>query len=141
MSETVLNYGLDTSALLRILTGEPSSLAVKCALRIQSIFKSGGTVSISDLVVSEAYYALQFHYQKPKEAALEAFRTLFSTQGFECSEAVRDALATKDLAHANPGFADRVIAGDYLARGRITLSCEKSFRRLQSTEVIRDADV
>lgn len=39
-----------------------------------------------------------------------------------------------DIGHTE--FVDRMMAAGYKDQGQITLSCEKSFSRLQDTEVI-----
>ncbi|MBQ6926548.1 MAG: hypothetical protein IJQ73_18085 [Kiritimatiellae bacterium] len=40
---------------------------------------------------------------------------------------------------ASPGFVDRMLAGEYTAKGYRTLSCEKSFRKLDFAEVIKES--
>ena len=44
---------------------------------------------------------------------------------------------TPETWKARPGFVDCMIAGEYAGKGYVTLSCEKSVRRLDFTEVIR----
>ena len=74
-----MDYGLDTSALLRIVTSDPPNLAVKVARAIQLIVEDGGTLHVSDSVVQEAYYALQHHYGATKENAVADLLALRST--------------------------------------------------------------
>ena len=54
--------GLDTSFLLRLLTGEPESQAEQAVAELDLLREAGQKCAVSDLVISEAYYALQFHY-------------------------------------------------------------------------------
>ena len=44
-----MTYGLDTSAVLRLLTGEPQELALRVVHRVMEIFRSGGFCTVSDL--------------------------------------------------------------------------------------------
>ena len=73
-----MTFGMDTSYLLRLLTGHPRELAELALARYQEAVGRGDSFSVSDMVVTEAYYALQ----------------------------------------------------------QITISCEKSFRRLPDAEVV-----
>lgn len=132
-----MNYGLDTSALLRLLVGEPEALARKVNDRLASLIDAGHVIRVSDLVLSEAYYALQTHYGLSKDQALSALASLQSVAGFKLSVTAARVLETPRLGHANPGFVDRLIVAGYDANGETTLSCEKSFSRFSKAEVIR----
>lgn len=133
-----MNYGLDTSALLRLLVGEPEALAQKVNDRLASLIDAGHAIHISDLVLSEAYYALQTHYGLSKDQALSSLDSLQSVAGFKLSTTALRVFETPRLGHANPGFVDRLIAAGYETNGETTISCEKSFSRLTKAEVIRD---
>lgn len=100
--------GLDTSIVLRLLTGEPRELALRVVNRVMAITRSGG-LTVSDLVATESYFALQHHYKLPKAEALSALATLGAGDGIRFSGAAGAVLRTKGLAQANPGFADRLI--------------------------------
>ena len=132
----MMDYGLDTSALLRIVTSDPHGLAVKVARTLQLIVESGGTIHVSDSVVQEAYFALQHHYGATKEDAVADLREISNAQGFIFTDGAKDALAEPNAARMAPGLVDRMIASDYDTRGFRTISCEKSFRRLENTLVI-----
>lgn len=131
-----MTLGMDTSYLLRLLTGQPRELAEKALMRYQEAIDQGDTFFVGDLVVSETYYALQHHYGKTKDEAIGALLRLSDDDAIAFSEGVESALALPGLSKANPGFMDRVLAADYRGRGQITVSCEKSFRRLPDTEVV-----
>ena len=133
-----MNYGLDTSALLRLLVGKPEALARKVNDRLAALIDAGHAIHVSDLVLSEAYYALQTHYGLSKDQALSALSFLLSVSGFSLSSTAAHVLGTPRLGHANPGFVDRLIAAGYETNGETTISCEKSFSRLAKAEVIRD---
>lgn len=133
-----MTYALDTSALLRILLNEPKRLASNVAMYIYSRQQKGDAFFISDLVLAEAYYALQFHYDLPKAKALESLKFIADVKGFAVSDHAKDILSLPNLAKASPGFVDRLIHGAAFTSGATTVSCEKDFRRLPSTAVIKD---
>lgn len=134
-----MRYGADTSIILRVLTGQPSSLAAVVRTRLESLWLSGAILDVCDLVVSETYFALQHSYGLTKESALNALLKLSAHPGFRLSNQVVAALRTENLARAKPGFLDRVIHGTYVADDdSVMLTCEKGSRRLANVEVIKD---
>ena len=130
-----MTFGMDTSFLLRLLTGQPKELAEKALLRYQEAVGQGDSFSVSDTVVTEAYYALQHHYGKSKDEAIEALKGISEDDSIAFSEGFDSVISLPNLAKANLGFLDRLLAADYRSRGQITISCEKSFRRLPDAEV------
>lgn len=134
-----MDWGLDTSALLRIATQQPPELAATVTARVQSILESGATVFISDLVVFEAYYALQHSYHATKFEAISDLLAIAVQPGFQFSETAVAALSEPDAATMSPGMVDRMIAGEYRSRGLRVLACEKDFRRLPDAEVVSEA--
>lgn len=135
-----MTYGLDSSVVLRILTNRPLKLATNAIVRIHRMQLAGDSFFISDLVLSEAYFALQDYYKVSKESALAAIKALCDNPGFVISDAAKESLATPNLATANPGFVDRMIHGEYFNMGYKTFSCEKSFSRLPLAEIIKESD-
>ena len=134
-----MRYGADTSIILRVLTGQPTSLAAVVRTRLESLWLSGAILDVCDLVVSETYFALQHSYGLTKESALNALLKLSAHPGFRLSNQVVAALRTENLARAKPGFLDRVIHGTYVADDdSVMLTCEKGSRRLANVEVIKD---
>lgn len=129
-------FGMDTSYLLRLLTGQPKELAEKALLRYQEAVGQGDSFFVSDTVVTEAYYALLHHYGKSKDEAIEALKGISEDDSIAFSEGFDSVISIPNLLKANPGFLDRVLAADYRSRGQITISCEKSFRRLPDAEVM-----
>ena len=93
-------YGVDTSVLLRVLTGQPVALAQKVRARLKDLWRSGVQCSVCDVVVSEAYYALQHSYGISKEKAIQALKKLSENPGFKFSDAACAALATPNLYSA-----------------------------------------
>ncbi len=134
----MMDYGLDTSALLRIMTSDPPALAAKVVETLQSIITGGGFLHVSDTVVSEAYFALQHHYEATKENAISDLRAISNTSGFRFSDGAKAALSEPNAARMTPGLVDRMIADGYADKGLRTISCEKSFRKLPDAIVITE---
>ena len=132
-------YGLDTSVVMRLLARTNDTLAEFARNRICDLLDEGHGFYISCFVASEVYYALQHHYGATKQESVEALRALAAEDGFSFSEEAKAALATPEVWKASPGFVDRMLAGEYSAKGYRTLSCEKSFRKLDFAEVIRES--
>ena len=134
-----MRYGVDTSVVLRVLTGKPESLAAVVRTRLEGLWLDGVVLDVCDLVVSETYFALQHSYLLSKESALNALAKLSVHPGFRLSSHVIAALQTPGLATAKPGFLDRIIHGTYVADGEsVMLTCEKVARKLAGVEVVKD---
>ncbi len=129
-------HGLDTSVLVRLVTGLPEEPARQVGELIAGGIRDGDEYAVSSLVLSETYFALQHHYGFTKEEALHTLRTLAGTSGLRVSATNLAILDTPGLAKANPGFVDRMIVGEYALSGLDTFSCEKAFRKLSGTTVI-----
>ena len=57
-----MKYALDTSVLVRILVNRPQPLAAEVIREVASRIADGDVMLVSNLVLSEAYYAVQHHY-------------------------------------------------------------------------------
>ena len=127
-----MTHGLDTSVVVRIISGLPEGAAEKVGERIAA----DDVFTVSALVLSETYFALQHHYAFTKEEALQSLLAFSLTDGIKMPESIKAILGSANLARANPGFVDRMIVSEYATTGSDTYSCEKSFRRLDGTVVI-----
>ena len=131
-----MDFGIDTSALMRIITYEPPALAHKVSKRVANIIESGGTIHVSCLVVSEAYHALQHHYHATKEMAISYLFALSRQSGFKFDSEAIASLSKPNAATMSPGMVDCMIAGEYHSRGLRVLACEKDFHRFEYAEVV-----
>ncbi len=131
-----MKYALDTSVLVRILVNRPQPLASDVIDEVSRRIADGDTMVVPNLVLSEAYYAVQHHYGVDKETVLRSFRILSVNAGFEFSEEAKAVLSIEGLDHAKPGFVDRLICAEQQRVGVSVLSCEKGFRRMPNAEVI-----
>lgn len=109
--------GIDTSVLVRVLTGKPRELALLALDYLLDREKAGDRVLVSDWVVAETYYALQHHYGASKGEALNALGAFLASPGIEGTGEAAAVLSTPNLESAKPGFIDRVIHRNYLRSG------------------------
>jgi predicted nucleic-acid-binding protein len=131
-----MRVGLDTSVIVRLLTGDPEPQANAAWHTIAELRSDGDEATVSDLVVSEAYFALHYHYRVPKEEALSALRDLLTSGHVTAMGSAARVLALPGLATANPGFVDRLIHASYLETADQMLTFEKAARKLGKTRVL-----
>ncbi len=132
-----MKMGLDTSVVLRLLTGEPSPQAQTALRWVMNAKTRGIRLMISDLVASEVYFALQHHFNVSKAEALRHISMLLTSGDIEANGVVTGVLATPGLATAKPGFVDRLIHEQYLldrATGMVTF--ERAARTLAHVELL-----
>ena len=136
-----MNYGLDTSVVVRLLTEDPPHQAAAAAAWIASCRADGSPPVLTDLVVAEAYFALQTHYGVSKSDALAALRELLeSGDVLARGQALRVLRETPGLASAKPGFLDRIILAEIAAAGAQMLTFEKSAAKLSGSIVLAVGD-
>lgn len=128
--------GLDTSVVVRLLIGEPAAQAKRAQAFLDELFEAGDKACVSDLVVSEVYFALQYHYDVPKEEALESLRLMFDSQEIIGTGTAPSVLKTENLAKAKPGFVDRLIHEGYRQESQQMATFEKKSKRLDNVRVL-----
>ena len=121
--------GIDTSILVRLATGEPVrdfTHAVAALTRMVEVEHS--LLFASNMVIGEAYIALQHRYGVGKSDAKAALSSVL-TSGLVapwCGEPVLDALATNHGC----GLLDRLIALQYSADDLTTLTLDRKMAAL-----------
>jgi predicted nucleic-acid-binding protein len=136
MSLPEIRGALDTSVVMRLLTGQPDNLAMTARRYMAEIEQAGARVFVSNLVVLEVYFACQHHYGMAKEVVLGGLRSLLSMRTFVVHPHLLPLLATEGLATAKPGFLDRLIPAEADAAGLPLITFEKAAARLPNTEVL-----
>ena len=131
-----MKIGLDTSVVLRLLIGQPADQAQRAVAFLEETARRGDQAVVSDLVVAESYFALQYHYGVPKKQALLALRRMFGDGEIEPQGVASEVLATDGLASAKPGFVDRLIQGAYVSAGGSMATFEKACGKLKSVRVL-----
>lgn len=131
-----MSAGLDTSVVLRLLTGEPAAQAARAYAELQQRLQRDTTVFVSDLVVSETYFALQYHYGLTKAAALKSLALFLTESGVASSGAAAALLHVPGLATVKPCFVDRLIHADCMLHAAEMLTFERDARRLPGVLVL-----
>lgn len=123
------HFGIDTSILVRLLTGEPPKAFEEVAAALtQMVERDHASLVAGNMVISEAYIALQHHYQVSKPSAKAALRSVL-TSGLVApsgGQPVLDALA----ASRGCGLLDRLIALQYQAENLATLTLDRKMATL-----------
>ncbi len=111
-----MTVGLDTSVALRLLTGTPADQAEQARVLVAA---SSEPVVISDLVVSEVYFALRHHYAVSHRDAVRAMGALLDDARVRSSGVGRAVLAADASSQQQPktGLMDRLILADYVRDG------------------------
>jgi len=130
--------GLDTSVVVRLLTGEPPDQAARALAFVSESRQASNVIFVSDLVVTEAYYALHAHYGVPKSEALRTLLDLMESGLVqpEPGGCALDALRAMKSAPQKPGFADRLIHAQYRRHSAGLASFESASRRLAGARLL-----
>jgi predicted nucleic acid-binding protein len=131
-----MTVGLNTSVVLRLLLGQPVDQSRRAVAFLEELAGRGDQAVVSDLVVAEAYFALQYHYEVPKKEALSALRQMFADGEIESQGVAAEVLEAEGLASAKPGFVDRLIQGGYIRSGGSMATFEKASGKLKSVRVL-----
>jgi predicted nucleic acid-binding protein len=129
MSPVIPRYGIDTSVLVRLLTGEPQEDFEHCLSRLRTLIEDdGGEVFASNQVIGEAYVAVQHHYGVSKADARAALTDVLRSGLVSPmnGRAVFEALKTVE----GPGLFDRLIADEYSRAGVEVLTLDRKMASL-----------
>jgi predicted nucleic acid-binding protein len=126
--------GIDTSIVLRLLTGQPTRQAKRAVRFLDELAAKGKSASVSDLVIAETYFALQFHYEVPRATAIESLRAFAGSEEIVCLGAAGTVLAAG--VGSGPGLVDRLIHGEYMRFCAKMATFERAARKLPGTEVL-----
>ena len=131
-----LRYSLDTSFLVRLLTGDPVPQFQLAAGFLEKCKQEECVAEVLDLVLAEAYFALQYHYGFPKEAALKSLHQFCEQHTVAVSKHALEILSLPGLASANPGFVDLLIHGFSRAKNCQLVTFEKKARKLEGAIIL-----
>lgn len=125
-------FGIDTSILVRLVTGDPESEFDDCVRKLSRLVeRDGAQLLASNQVIGETYVALQHHYGVAKADARHALGSVLASGlvGPLNGDEVFAALE----AQSGCGLLDRLIAGDYRRAGLVTLTLDRKMAALEST--------
>lgn len=136
MTPSKLRAGVDTSVLMRLLTGTPEVPFEQAIAYVAETDTLDQCLLVSNLVVAEAYFACQHHYAMPKQDVLDGLCALLSKPVFVVEPGLIQLLDQVGLATAKPGFIDCLIHLEYTKVGTGLVSFEKSAAKLPETEIL-----
>lgn len=136
MSSPEIHAALDTSVVMRLLTGQPPEQAQAARAFMAQTEHSGKRVFVSNLVVLECYFACQHHYGMTKATVLSGLHTLLALPTFVVHPQLRALLAMEGMATAKPGFLDRLIHAEATAARLPLFTFERAAVRLPNTRVL-----
>jgi len=126
-------FGIDTSILVRLATGDPHSGFDRCVNVLSDLIQNrGAELYASNQVIGEAYIVLQHHYGVSKADSRTALASVLQcglVRPFN-GQAVLDALS----AVTGCGLLDRLIADDYRKAGLVTLTLDRQMAALAQTQ-------
>lgn len=131
-----MSDGLDTSVVLRLLVGTPPDAAEVARAFVAA---AASPVFVSDLVVSETYYALKHHYAIPHAEAVHALSAFIADVRVQCSgvaKSVLAALSSRTAAKSAPGLLDHLIHADYARDGFRLVTFDRQLSRLPGTNLL-----
>jgi hypothetical protein len=127
--------GLDTSVVVRLLTGFPPKQFRAAKARLERALDEGDAVLVTDIAAAVAYHALQHHYGVPKsEARGLLFRLV--TSGVVALDPPGSVNVLSETGGA--GMVDRLIHARHRTLGGITLTFERSQSRLEGAERLKN---
>ena len=128
-------FGIDTSILVRLLTGEPATDFEYCVAQLTELIQqSSNEIFASNQVIGETYIAVQHHYGVTKADVRAGLMDVLQSGLVSPLNGppVIEALAAPE----NPGLFDRLIADDYQHAGLETLTLDRRLSRLRQTRRI-----
>lgn len=121
-------YGIDTSILVRLLTGDPEEGFSSAVRALTALIEDGAEIFASNQVIGEAYIALQHHYGVSKAAARLALATVL-TSGLVAPLNGAGAISAIQTT-TGCGLLDRLIADDYRRAELVTLTLDRKMAAL-----------
>ncbi len=128
------SIGIDTSVLVRLITGDPPDIHSHCVEALNELVADGVEVFASNQVIGEAYIAVQHHYGVNRDEARAGLLNAL-TSGLVAplnGKAVLDALKVP----GEPGLLDRLIANDYARSGIESLTLDRRMALLPRVRLL-----
>jgi predicted nucleic acid-binding protein len=131
-----MSIGLDTSVVLRLLTGMPEEQA-ECARA--ELAHERDPAAVSDLVVAETYFALRHHYSVPHAEAVKALDALLADARVHSSGVALRVLADPStrVPKPRPGVVDRLIHAEYRRDALDVMTFDRDLARLPGVRMLR----
>jgi predicted nucleic acid-binding protein len=125
-------FGIDTSILVRLLTGDPEAGFMHCVRRLTYfVEQERAEIFASNQVIGEAYIAVQHHHGVSKADARAGLIQVLRS-GLVAPLSGRSVFAALEST-AGCGLLDRLIADDYRRAGLDTLTLDRKMAALPSS--------
>lgn len=130
-------FGIDTSVLVRLLTGEPEESFEFCVTKLSALIEDeAAEIFVSNQVIGEAYIAVQHHYGVSKNDAREGLLQVLRSGLVAPLNGKAVLAALEDLGGA--GLFDRLIADEYSRRGLRVLTLDNRMAELPDVLRLQD---
>ena len=116
-------YGIDTSVLVRLLTGAPPDTFSHYEKALRTLAKSGAEVFALNQVIGEAYVTVQHHYGVSRTDARAGLLYVLRS-GLVAPLNGHSVIAALE-ASGGPGLFDRLIADEYARAGLEVLTLDR----------------
>ena len=129
-------YGIDTSVLVRLLTGHPDKEFKATSAALEKLFDKEPAAELvaSNQVIGETYITLQHYYGLSKPDARKGLRE-FLTEGIVAP--LNGAVVLEILkVNRGAGLMDRLIAQDYESNGLTVLTNDRSMARIDGARLL-----
>jgi predicted nucleic acid-binding protein len=133
-----VRYGLDTNVVLRLLMNDVPEQTNLARAFLDRLEATGQRATISDLVVTEAYYGLRHHLKVPTEAALFMLSQILSDPAIT-GESAPSVLRDLTRAAAPPGFIDQLLLAHHRDHHTTLLTFDRTLGALPGTELLAGA--
>lgn len=125
-------FGIDTSILVRLLTGDPAEGFDACVRALKKLIADDAEIFASNQVIGEAYVAVQHHYGVAKADARAGLLSVL-TSGLVAPLNGQGVLAELEST-SGCGLLDRLIADDYRRAGLTTLTLDRKMASLPDAQ-------
>ena len=126
-------YGIDTSVLVRLLTGSPPREYERCERKLIALVKhDGAEVFASNQVIGEAFVAVQHHYGITRTDARSGLLSIL-TSGLVSPLNGRSVIEALESS-SGPGLLDSLIADDYSRAGIEVLTLDRKMAALSDVQ-------
>ncbi len=129
------HFGIDTSVLVRLLTGDPPAEFDRCANALRHLIEAEDAVILaSNQVIGEAYIAVQHHYGVSRADARSGLLDVLQSGlvGALNGRPVLTAIEASD----SPGLMDRLITDDYASNSLEVLMLDRRMASLPSARLL-----
>jgi len=133
----MLVYGIDTSILVRLLTGPPESEFQQTLQALEDLMdrESQARVCASNMVIGETYAAVYYHYGVSKADARTALTEVLQSGLVEPLDG-KTILEVIRAANQGAGLIDRLIINDYHDDQCVTLTNDKRMAKVDGARLL-----